>query len=613
MIEPNILAFQNAELLDVIATGEHNTTNGVADKLGRDPSNLRKSLKALIAEGLIFDDFFADGLTPDGQAQLAAFKRAKHGGERRRAKGRWPLDKFRRNLGNRSIDPESVLGLADAIVGVGDVLMPLVASMPDANGVRTIWAGERRWMAATRLVQLGELPEALIEGLPFVEREADAGEAAIIAVVENTARADLTPWEDAQLLLTAARALGLDKPGGATELARRIGRARDGDRGGVRDVQTKLKVAREATPEAIAAYAQDGSWDRLRNSVSEPTISRPSPSEELSASLAASGPAVLAQPQAAIEHDSKPGADNSSDPLPELAAASGPAALDDPDWALNPPWVAEPPERLTHGRDRVEVRLFHHPDRDHWFVSLSTQIGDGGIGENYRVRDDQRACGSSVAALKAARARMLTRHPATPKGLLAAFDDLIDQHTTKGIDQPRPADLRGQQPSKPTDPLIVNGHRYPNATRAAEARRLDGIDPNPSNTGGGRSTAPTTAVPATLPESAITARTHPLATAPAQLHPTNEALRLIAIERAEQVEKHGWTPGHDDLQNSDWELPFAAAAYALAAAEDSDAANFWPAHWDAQAFRPRGGMSDLVKAGALIVAEIERINRELSR
>lgn len=269
MIEPNILAFQNAALLEALDAEPGLTLQGLADRIRRDKSNTLKSLKRLSAEGILTPQPL-DGLTDAGRDQLAAFKRAKHGGERRKSQGRWPLDRFRRNPLNRAIDPEAVLGLADTIVGVGDILMPLVVSAPDADGIRTIWAGERRWMAATRLAQMDQLPEALLAGLPFTERAADKGEAAVITLIENGARADLTPWDDARQLRIAADATGLN----ATELARKIGRARDGDRGGVRDVQVKLKVAREATPEAIAAYEADpsapGAWEALRDSVSKP-------------------------------------------------------------------------------------------------------------------------------------------------------------------------------------------------------------------------------------------------------------------------------------------------------------------------------------------------------
>lgn len=266
MLDLNDLAFQNADILIAIADkpGQWNKKE-LAAHVGRDDSNLGKTLKRLVEEGLLQADPIA-GLTPAGEIQLAAINRARHGGERRRPRGRWPLDKLRRNPANRLITEESVAGMADSIWGAEDILMPLVLSPPDANGVRTIWAGERRWKGALLLEGRAELPAALGLGVPFVEREATPAEAALIAVIENTARKDLTPWEDAQMLLAAAEGLGIKN---ASELARRIGRARDGDRGGVRDVQEKLKVARAATPAAIAAYERDGSWDALRESCRE--------------------------------------------------------------------------------------------------------------------------------------------------------------------------------------------------------------------------------------------------------------------------------------------------------------------------------------------------------
>lgn len=88
------------------------------------------------------------------------------------------------------------------------------------------------------------------------------------------------------------------------------------------------------------------------------------------------------------------------------------------------------------------------------------------------------------------------------------------------------------------------------------------------------------------------------------------ALELIAAERRRQIEAEGWTPEHDD-EHDDHQLSQAAACYALGvpAAVGMDGARvpLWP--WSREWWKPTDRVRDLVKAGALIVAEIERLQR----
>ncbi|HGQ7408438.1 TPA: hypothetical protein ACL1R5_005969 [Pseudomonas aeruginosa] len=79
----------------------------------------------------------------------------------------------------------------------------------------------------------------------------------------------------------------------------------------------------------------------------------------------------------------------------------------------------------------------------------------------------------------------------------------------------------------------------------------------------------------------------------------------VRAERRRQIEAKGWTPEHDDLYCSA-ELPRAAAAYILNGAND-EAPAIWPfvAKW----WKPRDARSNYVRAGALILAEIERLDR----
>lgn len=97
-----------------------------------------------------------------------------------------------------------------------------------------------------------------------------------------------------------------------------------------------------------------------------------------------------------------------------------------------------------------------------------------------------------------------------------------------------------------------------------------------------------------------------------------QALKDIVAERRHQIEDEGWTPEHDD-RHVEGELPLAAACYAKSAGSYSDEARarwphasktispLWP--WDPKWWKPKTCRIDLVRAGALIVAEIERLDR----
>lgn len=95
----------------------------------------------------------------------------------------------------------------------------------------------------------------------------------------------------------------------------------------------------------------------------------------------------------------------------------------------------------------------------------------------------------------------------------------------------------------------------------------------------------------------------------------SKALDDIAAERARQISAEGWTPEHDD-EHRRGEMANAAAAYARRAGAlivDPDLTPYpfrqpwWP--WDAQWWKPKDPRRNLVRAAALIVAEIERLDR----
>ncbi|MDW9773053.1 hypothetical protein GOA89_14845 [Sinorhizobium meliloti] len=104
----------------------------------------------------------------------------------------------------------------------------------------------------------------------------------------------------------------------------------------------------------------------------------------------------------------------------------------------------------------------------------------------------------------------------------------------------------------------------------------------------------------------------------------SKAVEDVLVERRRQVEAEGWTPAHDD-QHQDFSLAKAASVYAAAAAASrADRAvmdqfglpgipgklqEIWPLSWDISWLKPTSRRRDLIKAAALIIAEIERLDR----
>lgn len=87
----------------------------------------------------------------------------------------------------------------------------------------------------------------------------------------------------------------------------------------------------------------------------------------------------------------------------------------------------------------------------------------------------------------------------------------------------------------------------------------------------------------------------------------------IAAERRRQIESEGWTPEHDD-EHANGEIAKAAACYAdFASMPDTGRITIggvplaWP--WDWTWWKPKNRRYDLVRAGALIAAEIDRLDR----
>lgn len=101
-------------------------------------------------------------------------------------------------------------------------------------------------------------------------------------------------------------------------------------------------------------------------------------------------------------------------------------------------------------------------------------------------------------------------------------------------------------------------------------------------------------------------------------------IELIAAERQRQIEKEGWTHDHDE-EHKMGELTEAAKCYATvgAAIIRGSSAEEWPVSmfdgfndsivewpWEDESWKPAASAErNLIKAGALIAAELDRLHR----
>ncbi len=111
----------------------------------------------------------------------------------------------------RRFEPEATTGLASSIKQQG-LLQPIVVRPRAAGGYELI-AGERRWRAAR---------EAGIELLPALVRDADDRDTLLLALVENVAREQLSPVEEARAYASLVDEFELS----LGEVADRVGRSK---------------------------------------------------------------------------------------------------------------------------------------------------------------------------------------------------------------------------------------------------------------------------------------------------------------------------------------------------------------------------------------------------
>jgi ParB family chromosome partitioning protein len=126
-----------------------------------------------------------------------------------------PLDVIHSNprQPRRRFEPEATAGLASSLRLQG-VLQPVVVRPRPSGGYELI-AGERRWRAAR---------EAGLATLPAIVRDTDDRETLLLSLVENVAREDLSPVEEARAYASLVDEFELS----LGEVAERVGRSKAG-------------------------------------------------------------------------------------------------------------------------------------------------------------------------------------------------------------------------------------------------------------------------------------------------------------------------------------------------------------------------------------------------
>jgi ParB family transcriptional regulator, chromosome partitioning protein len=111
----------------------------------------------------------------------------------------------------RKFDPDGLAGLTESVRAQG-VVQPVVVRPLAGRGYELI-AGERRWRAAKA---------AGLATVPALVRETDDRDSLLLALVENVAREDLSPVEEARACATLIDEFGLS----LGEVAERVGRSK---------------------------------------------------------------------------------------------------------------------------------------------------------------------------------------------------------------------------------------------------------------------------------------------------------------------------------------------------------------------------------------------------
>lgn len=459
-----VVALQNVDILRAFAAGPLADLKAVAAGSGRDSKNLARQLDLLHRDGLVTRDKPFD-LTDAGRRALHAIdvaNGAAPAGEGASDVMMLAHHQLRPNplQPRKRIDEAELEALAATIHDAGDVLQNLVVFPPDSEGVHDIAAGERRWRAVGLLIERGLWPAD--RRLRAIERERSAGQVSYLALVENGQRANLSLIEEARAYAELIAETGWS----AREAALRTGRD-------PRTVQEMTKVLREASPEDIALHEAGGpdhTWEWLRNAVKAPKPAEPEP-HQIDVEEVTEEPAWKSKAERFSPEVVAAALANETDPRTTNPKMSGGTTIEGETWpaelteVLRTPWQGYPGAEI----ELTESSL------GRWAVAISTQQGApnySGSSEPPYVYAGSLLFRSRADALEYAEARIVKQ---------------LGDWARKRVLQNWLAEIRTGQFAAPADddPLVVNGRRFPNLTRANEARRIL-AGGGPRNSGGGR-------------------------------------------------------------------------------------------------------------------------------
>lgn len=213
------LALENAALLKRLAAGGYGTKTELAAELGRELTNLNKTLKRLEAEDLVTGDGLTD-LTAAGANAVRLLRILESGGQGLLHRQIRPDP----NQPRKHFDHEALEELRESIVA--DDLLENLVVRPDPERATTddglpafmLIAGERRWRALQLAIQDGDWDDDRPIGVNI--REVDEPTARRLALIENMQRKDLRPAEEARAIQAYMELQEVGSADVATELKR---------------------------------------------------------------------------------------------------------------------------------------------------------------------------------------------------------------------------------------------------------------------------------------------------------------------------------------------------------------------------------------------------------
>jgi ParB/RepB/Spo0J family partition protein len=198
------LAVQNIDVLQALQAGGHTTLSALAEAVGRDKSNLSKTLKALEAGGLVVAAAGLPILADPGAAAIAAWGRANGEGDEGAAAGDAPYRLLRHDEivpdpanARQDFDEGELAELAESMFALGMKQKPCVRPEPTPDGRYVLTMGERRWRAWGLLIASRRWSVSREEPCWLDEATGDA-ERAEGSLVENLQRSDLNHAEIAE-------------------------------------------------------------------------------------------------------------------------------------------------------------------------------------------------------------------------------------------------------------------------------------------------------------------------------------------------------------------------------------------------------------------------------